>query len=33
MDRRRILLGDWHRVVRNPIDVLRFAFIGATVVY
>jgi hypothetical protein len=33
MDTRRLLLGDWNRVVRDPIDVLRIAFIGGTVVY
>jgi hypothetical protein len=33
MDTRRLLLGDWNRFVRDPIDVLRIAFIGGTVVY
>jgi hypothetical protein len=33
MDTRRLLLGDWNRFVRDPIGVLRIAFIGGTVVY
>jgi hypothetical protein len=33
MDHRRLLLGDWNRLVRDPIDVLRIAFIGGTIVY
>jgi hypothetical protein len=33
MDTRRLLLGEGNRFVRDPIDVLRIAFIGGTVVY
>ena len=33
MDRRALLLGDWHPVVRDPLDVLRGAFVAAAVVY
>jgi hypothetical protein len=33
MATRRLLLGDWNRYVRDPIDVLRIAFIAGTVVY
>jgi hypothetical protein len=33
VDRRRLLLGDWNRIVRDPVDVLRLAFVAGTVVY
>ena len=33
MDRRRLLLGDWNRVVRDPIDLLRAAFVAGAAVY
>src|SRR5215210_4127483 len=29
----RIVLGDWSRFVRDPLDVLRLLFIGATIVW
>jgi hypothetical protein len=32
MDRRRLLLGDWGRWIRDPIDVLRICFITGTAV-
>jgi uncharacterized membrane protein YjdF len=31
--RRELLLGDWSRVVRDPIDVLRIAFVAAAVAF
>jgi hypothetical protein len=31
MDTRRLLLGDWAPIVRDGIDVLRLAFVGATI--
>jgi hypothetical protein len=33
MDERRLLLGDWGRWIRDPIDVLRLCFIAGTAVY
>lgn len=33
MDRGRLLLGDWNRVIRDPVDVLRLAFVVGTVVF
>jgi hypothetical protein len=33
VDARRLLLGDWNRIVRDPIDVLRLAFVAGTVVF
>lgn len=33
MNARRILLGDWNRFVRDPIDVLRIGFIAGTLAY
>src|SRR5947209_1906066 len=33
MGMRRLLLGDWNRWVRDPIDVLRICFIAATIAY
>ncbi|HEY7691147.1 MAG TPA: DUF2238 domain-containing protein [Gaiellaceae bacterium] len=33
MDARRAVLGDWHPFLRDPLDVLRLAFVGAAVVY
>src|SRR5689334_116713 len=32
MDTRTLLLGDWGRVVRDPLDVLRLGLLAATVV-
>jgi uncharacterized membrane protein HdeD (DUF308 family) len=32
-DRRRLLYGDWNWLVRDGLDVLRFAFIAGTVVF
>ena len=32
-DRRLLLLGDWHWLVRDPLDVLRIAFFGGTVAF
>lgn len=29
----KVFLGDWSRVVRDPLDVLRLLFIGATIVW
>jgi uncharacterized membrane protein YjdF len=29
----KVCLGDWSRVVRDPLDVLRLIFIGATIVW
>jgi hypothetical protein len=33
VDRGRLLLGDWNRVIRDPVDVLRLAFVVGTVVF
>jgi hypothetical protein len=33
MPYRRLLLGDWSRVVRDPLDLMRLVFVGGTVVY
>ena len=33
MDGRRLLLGDWGRWIRDPIDVLRICFIAGAAVY
>jgi uncharacterized membrane protein HdeD (DUF308 family) len=32
-DRRLVLLGDWHWLVRDPLDVLRAVFLGGTLAY
>jgi uncharacterized membrane protein YjdF len=33
VDTRKLLLGDWNAVVRDPLDVLRIAYVAAAVVY
>jgi len=33
MDKERLLLGDWNRWIRDPIDVLKLCFIGGTIFY
>lgn len=33
MELRRFFLGDWNRVVRDPIDLLKLCFLGGTVAY
>lgn len=33
MDERRLLLGDWGRWIRDPIDLLRLCFIAGALVY
>lgn len=33
LDTRWLLLGDWHWLVRDPLDVLRVAFLAGTVLY
>lgn len=33
MDGERLLLGDWSRWIRDPIDVLKLCFIGGTIAY
>jgi hypothetical protein len=33
MDTRRLLLGDWSRVIRDPIDVLRLTFVFGAVFF
>lgn len=33
MDRERLIWGDWNPWIRDPIDVLRLCFIGATIAY
>lgn len=30
---RRVLLGDWHWLIRDPLDVLRYAFIAGAIAY
>jgi len=32
-DRRLLLLGDWHWLVRDPLDLLRLVFIGGTIAF
>jgi hypothetical protein len=32
-DRRLLVLGDWHWLVRDPLDVARIVFIGGTVAF
>jgi uncharacterized membrane protein HdeD (DUF308 family) len=33
LDTRRLIYGDWSWLVRDPLDVLRYTFIGGTVVF